>query len=58
MRNAKKNGEEKISIVQSRRSNRVRIKSVTTGVGWIKQDQAELTGSYCLGGVGMDRWFL
>lgn len=27
------------------------------GLGWIKLDQAEQTGSHGLGGVGIDRWF-
>lgn len=34
-----------------------RLNALQAGLGWIKLDQAELTGSYGLGGVGMDQWF-
>lgn len=49
--NAKKWKNQKISIVQSRRSIRVQIQSIA---GWFRLDQTKLTGSYGLGGLGID----
>lgn len=53
-----KNGKSKKSVSFSPIAQfESRLKAWQAGLGWIKLDQTKLTGSYGLGGVGMDELF-